>query len=173
MRLFVGVWPDAHALEVVADAIGARTVPGPRWVDRSKWHVTLDFLGSVPDDEIGALVEAMARVGATTPPAVATLGPETARLGRAVLCVPVEGLEDLARAVRRATAPFNRSADRDRPFAGHLTVARAPRRGSISGGLTGIPVSASWPVGEIALVSSETRADGARYAVVSTERLAG
>jgi 2'-5' RNA ligase len=173
MRAFVAVWPPAEVIEIVADAIAGRTGPGPRWVDQSKWHVTLDFLGSVPDAWVGDLVEAVARVASTAPACTAVMGPMTTTLGRTVLCAPVHGLEDLAGLVRDATASFNRSTDRGRPFAGHVTLARAQRRGSIPRVLNGISLSASWAVVEIAIVSSEMHPDGAIYSTLATASLTG
>jgi 2'-5' RNA ligase len=173
VRLFVAAWPPEEVIGTIAGAILGRTALGPRWVDMSKWHVTLAFLGSVPDDDLGDLIEAVARTAATSPPCSAELGPSTTTLGRSVLCVPVEGLADLARVVRHATASFNHSSDRDRSFTGHLTLARAPRRVSIPPTLQGIAVWARWPVEEIALVSSKTLPDGARYSTVAKVRLEG
>jgi RNA 2',3'-cyclic 3'-phosphodiesterase len=172
MRLFVAVWPPVDVIETVGDAIAGRMEPGLRWVDKSKWHVTLDFLGSVPDDEVGDLVEAVARAGSTAPQCAAVLGPMTATLGRTVMCAPVRGLEDLAGVIRHATASFSRSTDRDRPFSGHLTLARAQRRGSIPRALSGIALSASWVVEEITVVSSKTHPGGAIYSTLATPRLA-
>jgi RNA 2',3'-cyclic 3'-phosphodiesterase len=173
MRAFVAVWPPAEVIEIVADAIAGGTGPSPRWVDRSKWHVTLDFLGSVPDASIADLVEEVARVASTARACTAVLGPMTTILGRTVLCAPVHGLEGLAALVRDATASFNRSTDRDQPFVGHLTLARAQRRGSIPRALSGISLSASWAVVEIAVVSSEMHPDGAIYSTLATASLTG
>ena len=173
MRLFVAAWLPDEVIETVAEVIKGRAAPGPRWIDRSKWHVTLEFLGEVPDGDVSDLIDAVARAGAVALPRVAQLGPATTTLGRAVLCVPVQGLEDLAREVRRATTFFNHPTDGDRPFAGHLTLARAPRRGAIPQALRGIAVSARWAVEDIAVVLSTTGPDGASYTTLATVRLEG
>src|SRR4051812_28143169 len=83
-------------------------VPGLRWTEPDQWHVTLRFFGDADPDEIGPLPQPR---GVT-----AVLGPATVRLGRHVLAVPVAGLEELAAAWPQ-----------DRPFRGHLTLARSRR----------------------------------------------
>ncbi len=173
MRLFVAIWPPPSVLGVLGDAITRRRVPGLRWVDLHNWHVTLDFLGEVPDGELDDLAEAVAAVASSSAPATATIGPTTTVLGRSVLCAPVRGVDGIAGPVRRATRPFNRSPDRDRAFAGHLTVARANGRRPIPPELRGLAVAASWTVDEIAVVSSLTRPEGPLYTTEATARLGG
>jgi 2'-5' RNA ligase len=85
------------------------------------------------------------------------------RLGATVLCLPVGGLDALAGAVVAATADLGQPPE-DRPFRGHLTVARARR-----GGLRGLPrlaLAARWPVTELTLVASTLGREGARYEVL-------
>ncbi len=173
MRLFVAAWPAGQVVDGVASAVDGHDDPGLRWVERPKWHVTLDFLGSVDDERASAAVDAIARVGAASPPARAVLGPETSLLGRSVLCAPVAGLDELARSVREAMAPINASPDRDRPFVGHLTLARAQRRGSIPRRFAGIALSGSWLVETIALMSSVSDEGGSRYETVGVAMLSG
>ena len=52
----------------------------------------------------------------------ARYGPRVERLGPRLLVVPVTGLEPLADAVRTATVGLGR--DDQRPFRGHVTIAR-------------------------------------------------
>lgn len=123
----------------------------------------LAFLGPVPDDEHGDLVGGLRSVGAAESPRTAVLGPATSVLGPKVLCVPVSGLDQLAGAVRGATARFNRSPDRDEPFVGHLTLARARRGRPVPRAGIGVAVSSAWTVLEIRLVSSATGRSGTKY----------
>ena len=126
MRLFVAAWPAESALGALADVRPITETPDLRWVPPVNWHVTLAFLGSVPDDEHDELVEALRSIGRSAPRCAAILGPETSVLGTRVLCVPVGGLGELALMVRECTAPFNRpvgSSGRDRR-AGRLGMAR-------------------------------------------------
>jgi 2'-5' RNA ligase len=155
--LFVAVVPPDEVL----DRLGARPRPeveGLRWTTRDQWHVTLRFLGQVDDvDEVTSVLRSAAFA-----PREARFGP-VARFGRRVLHVPVAGLDDLGAAVVARTAALGEPPD-DRPFRGHITLARArSRRGVDLRKLTGEPIVASWPVAEIVLVESHLHPEGARY----------
>jgi 2'-5' RNA ligase len=160
MRLFVCVRPPDDVLDRLDEVI-ARCRPGSsgsvRWSDRSTWHVTLHFLGEVADPD--PVVEALA--GMTVPPVAAELGPAVELLGRRVVCVPIAGLEGLARTVQGAVAHLGEPRD-DRPFRGHVTLARLGRSG---GGHTcvGLPIAARWTVDDVALVRSHLRGGPAVY----------
>jgi 2'-5' RNA ligase len=84
-----------------------------------------------------------------------------------VLCLPVTGLDAVAASVVEATADVG-EAPEDRPFFGHLTLARA-RRGAHPAALRRLPpvhVSGAWPVTEVTVVASRTGGSGSRYEVV-------
>jgi RNA 2',3'-cyclic 3'-phosphodiesterase len=164
MRLFVAVWPP---LEVVAKVVELERPArqGVRWTTADQWHVTLHFLGSVPDAEVEPLRACFVHPGGGVATAVAVAGPRVERLGRGVLCLPVAGLDDLAERVNAATAGIA-VPEPDRPFKGHLTLARA-KPGADLRPLAGARLSASWPVEEVTLVASQTRPDGATYHVLA------
>lgn len=145
VRLFVAVYPPVEALDHFAAAVaglrlGAATAAGTnvRLVARPLWHLTLAFLGEVPDDRAAAaaaaLTEGVARwqAGDGDPPALRLTG--GGRFGRrqsTVLWVGLAG--DLAalrslggtvrRELRRARLPFDR-----KPMRPHLTFARPGER---------------------------------------------
>jgi 2'-5' RNA ligase len=147
-------------------------LPPVRWTSSEAWHVTLRFLGGVPPDAVAQVAGALQGLR-SLPPAVAALGPATRRLGRSVLVLPVAGLGGVATAVDGALAGMGFVAE-ERPFTGHLTVARARGRASLPGGLTGAPLAATWPVDEVTLVESTLRgAEGSRYTVLERVPLAG
>ncbi|HTX62603.1 MAG TPA: RNA 2',3'-cyclic phosphodiesterase [Acidimicrobiales bacterium] len=162
-RLFVGVWPPPEVVAVLG-ALDRPAFGGVRWTTPEQWHVTIAFLGNVPVsqiDEVGAaLVAATARAAA---PVEARLGPSTRRVGRAVLWVPVCGLEELAGSVRGALGALPSGVGLDDRFDGHLTLARSRGRRSLPTALAGVPLDASWRVGEVDLVCSELDRSGARY----------
>jgi len=160
VRLFVCVRPPDDVLDRLDEVI-ARCRPGSsggvRWADRSTWHVTLHFLGEVADPD--PVVEALA--GLTLPAVEAELGPAVELLGRRVVSAPITGLEGLAHTVQSAVAHLGEHRE-DRPFRGHVTLARLGRSG---GGhpCVGEPIAARWAVDDLALVRSHLRAGPAVY----------
>jgi len=154
-RLFVAVWPPAPVLDLIE---GLHRTGRARWTRREQWHVTLRFLGDADPGEAAAALEDL-----DASPSEAVLGPAVRRLGRGVVQVPVAGLDDLAAAVIAVTAGIGRPPD-DRPFRGHLTLARVD--GPVPPGVLGQPVAARFPVEEVALVASHLGDGPARYDTV-------
>ena len=138
-RLFVAAHPPP---EVVA-ALG----PGVR----DDVHVTLRFLGEVADEAVGAVGEALAEGLAGVPACEAVVGTRVRPLGPSALVLPVSGLDELVAAVRAAVGRFGGD---DRPFRGHLTVARR-KRGTPPPTVQGPAVLVRWLVEEVSLVRSE------------------
>ena len=173
MRLFVAVWPD----EPTRRRLGALQLElgrtkGLRFVGPSRWHVTLRFLGEVGEDDIPSLADALtSAAGTATSPLVCRLGPGTGWFtGVRVLQLPAAGLDNLAVAVRNATASFVPEPSDDPPFNGHLTLARAKgRRLSVAalGEMAGIPFEAAFPVDTIDLVASEPSPGGHVYTTLA------
>lgn len=177
-RLFVAVWPPDEVLDAVA-ALPRPEVPGLRWTGREQWHVTLRFLGQV--DDAGVVAAALGSLAGERPvgagplagerpvgagPLEAVAGPAVERFDRRVLHVPVAGLEPVAAAVVAATAAIGQPPD-DRPFAGHITIARAIGRARPPlAALVGTPIAGRWPVDEVCLVASQLSSKGARYEVL-------
>ena len=175
MRLFVAVWPSEDVVAALA-GLDRPAVEGVRWTKREQWHVTLRFLGSTPEDEVAAVQSALAGVARGAGARDVAVGPVTACFGRGVLMVTTSGLDDLAAATVATTATFGEPPD-DRPFAGHLTLARSGRgrrsRGPDLRQFSGLPLAASWTVDEITLVQSKTDRSGATYTVIGRWPLEG
>jgi 2'-5' RNA ligase len=181
-RGFVAVVPPDDVL----DAIDARVAPvraahdGLRWSRREQWHLTLRFLGPVPD--VDALVAAV-RDELASVPRVGAVGlggagafPNPRRASVVWLGVRdgVDALAPVAVAVESAsvTAGF---APGPRPFRAHLTVARLPRArdaGLVVEALGDGPIGRPWPVDEVVVISSDTRPTGAVYEEVARVPLA-
>ena len=158
-RLFIAVWPPDEVVQQLA-AVPRPEVEGLRWTKPERLHITLRFLGPCDEAEAEAALAAV-----DLPTARATLGPHLKRLGRGVLMVPAQGLDDLAAAVEAATSRLGLPPP-DHPFTGHLTVARFKRKAP-SGYR---PALEAWfAVTEIALVRTEpsgSYTDVARFPLV-------
>lgn len=169
-RLFVAVWPSAD----VADALSRLERPardGLRWTTADQWHVTLRFLGSLDTIQEEAVCSGLDGVDWTPfDPTHLTAGPQPVAIGRRTWALPVHGADALARATNDAmtTAGIQPpQADRDRPFRGHLTLARAKTPPAMRN-LPTPQFNASWDVPELTLVLSTLNPTAARYEVVGT-----
>jgi len=156
-RLFVAALPSPETTAML------RSIPKPdhdgvRWVPDGNWHVTLRFIGEAERTRVIDLLD-----DAELPAAEAVLGPRTEWLG-GQLVVPVAGVDDLAAAVRAATASIG--GHDSNPFRGHLTIART-RRGRAAPA-AGSEVSARFAVTEVAVVESDLRPTGAVYTPLAT-----
>jgi RNA 2',3'-cyclic 3'-phosphodiesterase len=159
-RLFVAVWPSEDVVEELR-SLRRKDQRGVRFVEPESWHVTLRFLGEADPDEATAALDQ-----AALPTAHATFGPAVDVVGERALVVPVSGLDDLASAVRDATAHLGEPPPRRR-FVGHLTLARVKPHAAMPEAL-GAMVRAEMPVQEVALVRSRLAPDRARYDTVAT-----
>lgn len=162
-RLFVAVWPPSSVVEAVAREVPRPPGPGLRWVPPENWHVTLRFLGRADPDDAARALDGLAANAAE-----AVVGPAVTMLGRAIVCLPVAGLDRLAAAVVAATAGVGQPPE-GRRFNGHLTLARRKGRASAP---TGAPSASRFEVDEVALVESHTEPSGAEYRTLRTWPLA-
>jgi len=164
VRLFVAVWPDGAVLEQLA-GLDRPVIDGVRWTTRDQWHITLRFFGEVEDASgiEGALRDAVSRSSAVR----AVMGPTVMRVGN-MLWAPVGGLDDVARCVVDTTASFGAAPD-DRPFRGHITLARqrSRRRSSVLRAAQGQPLSGGWDVRDVELVRSHLGHGGSRYETIA------
>jgi 2'-5' RNA ligase len=158
-RLFVAVWPpdDVCARLRLLSHEGWGDV---RWMPEANWHVTLAFLGDAHVDET---TEALR--GTVLPGATAEVSSHLRAVGRTSLVLPVSGVDELASVVQAATLPDAA----DRPFRGHITMARS--RGGRP--MKGRPAPAPWEaisfrVDEVALVASTVDPQGSTYATLAT-----
>ncbi len=157
-RLFVAAWPPTEVCVALSRLVQPEH-PDMRWVPAGNWHVTLRFLGDADVADVGRSLD-----GAVLPETEIRLGPGVERLGPRRIVVPAAGADDLARAVRTATASVGEPDHRR--FRGHLTIARTTP-GARSAPV-GTPFGARFTVHEIAVVRSDLHPDGARYTTVAT-----
>ena len=144
-------------------------MPGePRWTAPDRWHLTLLFLGAVPDGQLPALRAAGAAAVEGTPPVTLRLA-GAGRFGSLrrpqVLWTGLDGdvppLVALADRLRNAAAGLGLPVE-DRPFRAHLTLGRwrpgRPADGTLPDRLSGYrgPV---WPVTQVRLLESRLGRD--------------
>ena len=177
-RLFFALWPDAeqraallHATARIVRHCGGRPVP------ETNLHLTLAFLGSVPESRLQELCAIGRHAAAAWPADAAPLSVSLAALEHwakaqvlAVLArkdepngTPAPGVAELARILTTQTAAAGFSPDL-KPFRAHVTVARKVARAPRAIGMREV----LWSFDAFALVESRTLAEGPVYSVVES-----
>ena len=179
MRLFVSLdLPDD-----LADAVAAAQEPlsdanGLRVTDPTQSHVTLKFLGTVPDQRLSALTNALSRAIETTPvePFTATVGglgafPSIDYI-RVVWLGVREGAAEMTAlhdAVESATVELGFSPE-SHDFTPHVTIARMEHAGGkelVQETLrTANPTVGEFRVSDVRLTESVLTDDGPVYSTV-------
>jgi 2'-5' RNA ligase len=165
-RLFFAVWPSDDfrvALEPHIRALQPGGVGRPQRPDQ--WHVTLEFLGSVPASRVAAAREAAAQVLAA-PFEIRFDAVEYWRRPE-VLCLLARSLpsslEGLVQQLRSALGAREFQPE-SRPFRAHLTLAR-----KVTHPVTPVQFAPLlWPVTDFALVESITDRSGSIYTPLAT-----
>lgn len=168
-RLFFASWPGEGLRSALAPHIRALQPAGVGRAQRpDQWHVTLEFLGSVPASRLAAAREAAAQVRGAPCTIVFDAvefwrRPEVLTLVARELPPPLEGLVTQLRAALAAQGFEPES----RPFRAHMTLARKVAQ----------PVSPvkfeplTWPVTDFALVESITDRSGSVYTPLASWNL--
>ncbi|HEY3246017.1 MAG TPA: RNA 2',3'-cyclic phosphodiesterase [Phycisphaerae bacterium] len=179
MRLFVAVELDEPAREFLQRA--QRLLAGfdalVRWARCEQMHLTLKFLGNVPDDGVVAACDAVRRAVAGLPPFEMTLGgfgcfPESGR-ARVLWSRIDEPSGTLLTAQRRLDEEFFPLgfAPEKRAYTPHITLGRIradTSRGALRGAVADLPAgSVVQPVSEIVMMQSVLMRSGAVYTPVA------
>jgi len=179
-RLFVALDPpEAVRRRIAAVVTGLQRTAGAaaehvRWTTADALHLTVQFLGAVPEERIAELDGAIRAAAATSRPLQLELrgagGFPNARSPRIVwlgIMGDVAPLTALAEELGRRLSPLG-FAPEPRPFSPHLTVGRA-RDGRGAAGLGGALAEAAqgegiaWRAGELVLFESHLEPRGARH----------
>ncbi|KRB47497.1 RNA 2',3'-cyclic phosphodiesterase [Terrabacter sp. Root181] len=180
MRLFVAVVPPDGVLDDLEEHVGPRREAGPeiRWTDRHQWHVTLAFLGAVPEARLDALTEALARSAVRRDPLVLRLAgagafpnPYAARVLWAGIEQVRGDLGKVAGGIRHASTSAGATPDGTR-FHPHLTLGRFHRATEATRWIRALDAweGPAWRVDHLALVEShlgEGRGRRPRYEVLA------
>lgn len=158
-RLFVALWPDAELAVAVAEAVGAAR-RSCRPLPREKLHLTLAFVGRLPEARLDDCIAALGRIrrpafelrlerfGHWARHGVLWLGPEEA----SPECGALAGA--IGESLVEADIPFDR-----RRFRAHLTVARNCRKPA----LPRLVAPLRWAVNDFRLVESKLSSSGSEY----------
>jgi RNA 2',3'-cyclic 3'-phosphodiesterase len=172
MRLFVAiVLPPAVVAAVAARLDPLRPAwPSLRWAGPDSWHLTLAFLGEVPDPVRPELAHRLERAAGRHPALDLAVsgggtfpGPARARVVWAGIRADQAALRKLAGSVaagaRRAGAP---PPDEGRRYRPHVTLARLREPADVrplAAGLAGL-AGPPWTATEIQLIRSEPGSPG-------------
>jgi 2'-5' RNA ligase len=167
-RLFFALWPDAVVLARAVVAVAALVPRGAGRPQRAdQLHLTLEFLGSVPESRLQAVREAGALAAASGRPGTIMLDRLEHWRRPQVLCLTAsvvpESIVVLVQSLRDELEARGFHPER-REFRPHLTLAR-----KITRGLSAVAFEQlAWPVNEITLVESTTDPSGSRYSRLET-----
>jgi 2'-5' RNA ligase len=155
-----------------------------RWGDPARIHLTLKFLGEVPDGQVSAVGVALAAAARGARPlrlaARGVGGFPSVRRPRVVwagVTGDVDGLARLAAAIEATVAPLGYPTEA-RAFRAHVTLGRVRQPRGL-GPLADAIVRASavelgeWDVGDVVLYRSRLRPTGAVYEAIERVPLAG
>ena len=176
VRLFVGVELAADVRTALAQRLEMPSLHllaprGTRFLPSDNWHLTLQFLGAVPEPKVPAVQDACELATQTSPSFAIELASASAfpspRRARTLFIEVTRGhdeLGQLAQRVHAATAPLGFESE-ERDFRGHLTFARcrpdAPAQPLLSA-LASQPGLAQ-AVDRLTLFSAHLSNRGARY----------
>ena len=190
IRAFIAIELSPEVKSALADLVEKLRrahVPGLRLVRPEGIHLTLKFLGNVPEDQVEPIVAAVSRVAQSHRAIALELGDAGAFPNQdapRVLWVGVEGdlmpLVSLQKQVDAALASLGFARDK-RDFSPHLTVARirdgtssTDRRQAAEALLSaGIGTGFRIEVSSVSLIQSTLLPDGAVYDRIATMPLAG
>jgi 2'-5' RNA ligase len=166
-RLFFAVWPDDAARSRLAAAVRELVPPGAGRPQRpDQWHMTLEFLGDVPESRLPAVFDAGAEAGAAAFDCELSFDRLEHWKRPEVLCLVAGSIpEPLAALVRslQTALQLRGFSPETRPFRAHVTLARKVRQAP----LPGVVGPVHWPVRRLSLVQSLADRSGSRYVEIA------
>jgi 2'-5' RNA ligase len=168
-RLFVGLWPQADVCSDLAEYMTRTHLPADaKRVAPEEWHVTLEFLGVVPETARPSIERLLADFPSQPEPLVLDrleYWPDS----RAGVLVPARvptALHDAQAWLRTELQALGLRVD-DRPFRPHLTLYRGEKAPAGEGPVPPIV----WPLRRVALVESSPAVGSPRYLELSAQEL--
>jgi 2'-5' RNA ligase len=179
LRLFVAVDVPQHLKDAIENDVVQplrSAASGAKWTRPEGRHLTLKFLGNVPDEHRPAIESVVADVAARHTPfeaAFAEIGgfPNLRRPRVLWIGVASDELERIAADLEEGFVPLGFEKE-ERPFRGHLTLARFPRPSVQELPSVDVPDD-PFVVDELVLFESKLHPKGARYIALARSTLAG
>ncbi|MDQ3913714.1 MAG: RNA 2',3'-cyclic phosphodiesterase [Actinomycetota bacterium] len=179
IRLFTAVRiPEAQLVWVDEAVAELKSLPGARWVPVANQHVTLNFLGWVPSEDVPrvvATVDAVAPRHRAAPAALTGLGAFPRERRARVLWAGVDDPAGLLPALAAGLGSELRAVGyepEDRPYTAHVTLARLKTPRSVEGLLPALPAPPGpFTIDRVTLFRSRLSRSGSRYEVVHEAHL--
>lgn len=166
-RLFLASWPDDAARRRLAADVRQFVPAGAGRPQRSdQWHLTLEFLGDVPESSLQDVLDAATEAAAGASSCELEFDQLQHWKRPQVLCLAASLTpEPLAALVQslRSELLLRGFTPEARPFSPHVTLARRIPRPPPSATGERLERPLHWPVRAFALVQSVTGPEGARY----------
>lgn len=175
-RAFLAIELSREARETIARAASVLQSVAPngaRFVPPENVHLTIKFLGQLPEEVAPRLLRAVLSRLATTEPFEVEVGGlgafPKARAARVLWVGITDGGAPLARLARRVEAAAARVgiARERRPYRGHLTLARLREPAPIPIDRLEAPPPVRFAVREVVLFRSDLSSSGARHSPVA------
>jgi 2'-5' RNA ligase len=165
-RLFLALWPtDELRAQIEARTLAIRRATGGRLIPPQNYHVTLLFLGEVPDERVAAVQEASARLASS--PAFELRFDCIEAWGRKLLCLtsstpPPDAAIELVARLRADLSSYMQRPD-EREFRPHITLVR-----DLPHGRRAEKIEPLWQkAADFVLVESVRDAAGSQYSVLA------
>jgi len=181
VRTFIAADTDPDVRETLGRAVAElrSRAPGVKWSDPRAMHITLRFLGEVPDRDIPGVIAAAQEAARGADPFTLSLGAPASFGGAAprVLLLGIEGETASLRALQAALEDrlcargFGREA---RAFSPHLTLGR-PKKGPVPPSWRDVALAGvrEWTVEELTVYSSTLTPAGPVYTALARCPLRG
>jgi 2'-5' RNA ligase len=169
-RLFFALWPSEALRRAIEQATGAGAMrAGGRKIPAENFHITLIFLGSVPDHRLHEVVDAASAVVA--PPFELKLDRLESWRRSGVLCLTAQSPSQLAslRIQLRASLAERQFQLEEGPFQPHVTLVRRWAHSAPPVAIEPI----RWAIDEFVLVQSQAGPHGSQYEVLHRWPLTG